>query len=136
MTDELMTPPPKRRRRVMPAGRALVVILVTLLVWAVLYAPELKRSAEAADLGTRRSVSLAILTPVVWLTDHVGLTAASNAAAEAAGRDLNAEVGGGDNGVDPLPSVPPAQEPEHPKKIVRDTDIREPSPDNQLRIAV
>ena len=31
----------------MPAGRALVVIVVTLLVWAVLYAPELKRSAEA-----------------------------------------------------------------------------------------
>ena len=56
------TPEP-RRRRVMPAGRALVVIVVTLLVWAVLYAPELKRSAEAGDVGTRRTVSLALLEP-------------------------------------------------------------------------
>ena len=87
------TPEP-RRRRVMPAGRALVVIVVTLLVWAVLYAPELKRSAEAGDVGTRRTVSLALLDPLVWLTDHTGLTAAANAASRAAGRDPNAEVGG------------------------------------------
>jgi hypothetical protein len=31
----------------------LVVIAVTLLVWAILYAPELKRSSEAGDVGVR-----------------------------------------------------------------------------------
>jgi len=136
MTDEFTTPPPKRRRRVMPAGRALVVILVALLVWAVLYAPELKRSAEAAPVGSRRTVSLALLDPLVWVTDHTGLTAAANAASRAAGRDPNAEVGGVDVGVDELPPAEPNGEPEHHHKIVKDTDMRDPTPDKQLRVAV
>ena len=85
-----------------------VVVLVCLLVWAVLYAPELKRSAEAADVGTRRSVSLALLAPLVWVSDHVGLTAATDSAARLAGRDPNAEVGGVNVGVDPLPPVRPS----------------------------
>src|SRR3954465_10683050 len=135
MTDESTSSPPKRRRRVMPAGRALLVILVALLVWAVLYAPELKRSADAADVGTRRTVSLAILDPLVWVTDHTGLTAAANAAARAAGRDPNGEIGG-DSGVDALPPAEPNQQQEHHHKIVKDTDIREPTPDKQLQVAV
>jgi len=135
MSDDFNASPPKRRR-VMPAGRALIVVLVALLVWAVLYAPELKRSAEAGDVGTRRTVSLAILDPLVWVTDHTGLTAAANAAARAAGRDPNAEVGGVNVGVDPLPSPEPSSGHEHHHKIVKDTDMREPTPDKQLRIAV
>ena len=59
---------------------------------------------EAADVGTRRTVSLAILNPIVWVTDHTGLTAAANAAARAAGRDPNGAIGG-DSGVDALQSV-------------------------------
>src|SRR3954469_7366938 len=135
MSDDFNASPPKRRR-VMPAGRALIVVLVALLVWAVLYAPELKRSAEAGDVGTRRTVSLAILDPLVWVTDHTGLTAAANAAARAAGRDPNAEVGGVNVGVDPLPSPEPSGDQEHHHKIVKDTDIREPTPDKQLQVAV
>jgi hypothetical protein len=119
----------------MPAGRALIVIVVTLLVWAVLYAPELKRSAEAGDVGTRRSVSLALLDPLVWLTDHTGLTVAANAAARAAGRDPNAEVGGVDVGVDPLPPEPSGSPKPH-EHVVHDTPVRAPTPDNQLRVAV
>ena len=38
-------------RRLMPAGRVLVVILVSLLIWTVLYAPTMKRAAEASPLG-------------------------------------------------------------------------------------
>jgi hypothetical protein len=136
MSERPASPPPSFRRRVMPAGRALVVILVTLLVWALLYAPELRRSAEAAPTGTRRTISLAILNPLVWFTDHTGLTAAANAASRAAGRDPNAEVGGVNVGVDPLPPAPPGGEQEHPQKIVKDTDIREPTPDKQLRVAI
>ena len=40
-----------------------------------------RRSSSArrrrAPVGTRRTVSLALLAPLVWLTDHIGLTAAA-----------------------------------------------------------
>ena len=134
------TPPPRDplRRRSMPAGRALIVVLVCLAVWGLLYAPELQRSAEAADVGTRRSIALSLLAPVVWVTDHVGLTAATDEAARLAGRDPNAPVGNIDAGVDPLPPAPtgspePHQSQEPPD---HDTDIREPTSDRQLRVAI
>src|SRR3954453_556205 len=135
MTDESTSSPPKRRRRVMPAGRALLVILVALLVWAGLYAPELKRSADAADVGTRRTVSLAILARLGGATDPTGRTPAANAAARAAGRAPNGEIGG-DSGVDALPPAEPNQQQQHHHKVVKDTDIRGPTPDKQLRVAV
>jgi hypothetical protein len=133
------TPPPHEplRRRSMPAGRALVVVLVTLAVWAVLYAPELRRSAEASDVGIRRSISLALLTPVVWVTDHVGITAATDAAARLAGRDPNAPVGNIDAGVDALPPAPTGTpSPHETEPPTHDTKIREPTVDRQLRVAI
>ena len=121
----------------MPAGRALIVILITLLVWTILYAPELERTADAAPVGTRRSISLSLLTPLVWISDHIGLTAATDAAARAAGRDPRGAVGDIDLGVDQLPPAPstsgtpkPTKQPEH------DTDMREPTPERQLRVAI
>ncbi|MDP9184982.1 MAG: DUF459 domain-containing protein [Actinomycetota bacterium] len=124
-------------RRSMPAGRALVVVFVCLVVWGFLYAPELQRSARASDVGTRRSISLALLSPLVWISDHVGLTNATDAAARLAGRDPNAAVGGVDTGTDPLPSVPPSSRPSRSEgPPIHDTEIREPTPDRQLRIAI
>jgi hypothetical protein len=123
------------RRRPMPAGRVFVVILVTLLVWGLLYSPELKRSALAAPLGTRRSIALAVLGPLAWVSDHTKLTAVTDAAARAAGRDPNAAVGDVNQGVDQLPT--PTKTPtKPPKDPVRNTKMREPTPDHQLRIAV
>jgi hypothetical protein len=125
------------RRRLMPAGRAFVVVLVCLLVWGVLYAPELQRSAKAADVGTRRSISLALLAPVVWITDHVGLTTATNAAARLAGRDPNSAVGNIDAGTDPLPVPTASPEPTRTQEPpTHDTDIREPTPERRLRVAI
>jgi hypothetical protein len=127
------------RRHTMPAGRTLIVVLVCLLVWGLLYAPELRRSAEASDVGTRRSIALSLLTPVVWFTDHVGLTAAVNEASRLAGRDPNAAVGDIDVGTDPLPPPPPSGSPQpskHQHEPDHDTDIREPTPDHQLRVAI
>ena len=124
------------RRRTMPAGRVLIVILVALLVWALLYAPELKRSAEVGPLGTRRTVVLSLLAPIVWVSDHTRLTDLTDAAARAAGRDPNAAIGGDVNaGVDPLPD-PTGSPGKPPKEPVRDTKMREPTVDKQLRIAV
>jgi uncharacterized protein len=138
MSDDERTPDDPRQPRSMPAGRVLIVIVVTLVVWAVLYAPELKRSAEAADVGSRRSVALSLLDPVVWVTDHVGLTAAADAAARLAGRDPNAPVGDIDVGTDELPPAPtgspePSKTQEPPE---HDTDMREPTTDRQLRVAI
>ena len=129
---------PRPRRHAMPAGRTFIVIAVCLLVWTLLYAPELRRSAEAAPAGTRRSLSLALLSPLVWVSDHIGLTNVTDAASRAAGRDPNAAVGGVvggiEVGVDDLPD--PTGTPEPSKPVVHDTKIREPSFDHQLRVAV
>ena len=133
-----------RGRRQMPAGGVLVVIVVCLLLWGVLYAPELKRSSEAQPDGLRRTVSLAILDPIVWVTDHTGLTAVADAVSRALGRDPDAPVGGqaGDvpNIVDELPTFtpPPGQagtHHDHGPPVV-DTPVREPTADDRLRIAV
>jgi lysophospholipase L1-like esterase len=134
--DLLDRPPPGRRG--MPAGRALVVLLVTLLLWALLYAPELKRSAEAHPVGTRRSISLAILSPLAWLSDTLGLTGVTDQAARVAGRNPDAQVGGGidDSDVEPLP--PPSSHHTRPPRPppVRDTPIRDPSGARPLRVVV
>ena len=50
---------PTRTPVSMPAGRALVVILVCLITWTFLYAPTMKRQAEASPEGLRRTLSIA-----------------------------------------------------------------------------
>src|SRR5919109_284686 len=48
-------------RQVGPAGRVLVIGLTCFLVWGLLAAPSLRRSAESAPLGVRRTAALAVL---------------------------------------------------------------------------
>jgi len=134
--DEQADAPPAGRRG-MPAGRVLVVLLLGILLWGALYAPELKRSSEAQPEGLRRTVSLAILDPVVWVEDRLGLTRLIDNATQALGRHPNEPVGGGVGGlqdVDPLPSVPePGNSPMHPQ---RDTTIRIPTSAKPLRVVI
>jgi hypothetical protein len=133
----------------MPAGRVFVVLLISFLLWGLLYAPELQRSAEAQPEGVRRSISLAILEPVVWLSDTIGLTGVTDGTAEALGRDPDAAVGGsvGDIPIDvdeiPTFSPPPSSvgptptaSPAGPGAGQEDTAIRVPTNRNKLRIAV
>jgi hypothetical protein len=133
--DEVPAPehrPP--RRRTMPAGRVLVSLLVTLLLWTLLYAPELKRSSEAQPDGLRKTVSLAVLGPIVWVEERLGIARLADEASTALGRQPDAAVGAGAD-VDPLPSVPPAS---GPPKAPRnhDTKLREPTGSNPLRVVV
>jgi len=134
--DPTDRPPPGRAG--MPAGRVVVVVLTCLLVWGLLYAPELKRSSEAQPEGLRRSVSLAVLSPIVWVEDRVGITAAVNEASRGLGRDPNAAVGGSVGGIpvgiDQIPSAPGGSKPG--RHVVRDTPIRVPTGQNPLRVAV
>jgi len=124
------------RRRAMPAGRVLVTILVGLLVWGVLYAPELKRSSEAQPDGIRRTVSLAILGPVVWAEGRLGLTRLIDDATSALGRNPSLQVGGEGVGVDPLPPAPPITNTHPPRPPRRDTPLRDPTTSKPLRVVV
>jgi lysophospholipase L1-like esterase len=74
-------------RRLMPAGRGLGVILVTLLTWTVLYAPSMKRAAEASPIGARRAVSLAVLKPIAAVSEWVGIDELAGSIERAVGRD-------------------------------------------------
>jgi len=131
-----------RRRTGMPAANVLVVLLVCLLAWGLLYSPELLRSAKTHPDGVRRDVSVAILSPVAWLANVTGLGAVTDAAARAAGRDPDAELGGIVGGVevnvDDLPSFNPKPEfsGRPPIPPVRNTRLRKPTNAQKLRVVV
>jgi lysophospholipase L1-like esterase len=137
-------PSMRRRARGIPAANVLVVLLVCLLAWTVLYAPELLRNARTHEDGIRRDVAVALLSPIAWIADTTGLGAITDAAARAAGRDPDAQVGGVVGGVevtvDDLPtfhprpsSVGPTVAPPPP---VRNTPLREPTSESKLRTVV
>src|SRR5262245_43360053 len=98
-------------RRLMPAGRVLVVLLVTLLVWTLLYAPTMKRAADASPLGIRRTVSLAVLTPFAAVSEWTGVGELAGAIEDAMGKDVGAQ---GDAFVPPPEDIPLA--PEEPEE--------------------
>ncbi|HWL90445.1 MAG TPA: DUF459 domain-containing protein [Actinomycetota bacterium] len=137
-------------RRLMPAGRVLVVLLVTLLAWTLLYAPIMKRAAEASPLGTRRSVSLAILTPIAAVSDWIGLNELANTIERAVGKDLGGPGGAFVPPPEDIPVTPP-EENEDPgdggnggpdgdgdgNGATAEADsIRAPSPDRRLRVVI
>jgi uncharacterized protein len=127
-------PPPGRLG--MPAGRVLTVVLVSLLVWTLLFGPELKRSAEEQPLGLRRTVSIAVLSPFVWVSDLTRLSALTDGVGRALGREGEGQE---EFPVDELPTYTPptgdSPSPD-PKPPTVDTPIRVPSGKEPLRIAV
>ena len=134
-----------RPARGMPAANVLIVLLVCLLAWTLLYAPELERTAKTHPDGLRRDLSLAVVSPIAWLANSVGLGAVTDAAARAAGRDPDAQVGGVvggvEVGVDDLPTTDPqpsksGQTSPPPAPPVKDTRLREPTADDKLRVVV
>ncbi len=122
----------------MPAGRALIVMVVALVTWTFLFAPTLKRASEAQPLGTRRTVSLWVLRPIAAISDFVQLTSATDTASRALGRDPSEAPGGGVDVPPPqdIPTVSPSGSPKPTEPVVKDTKIRRPTPTNELRIAV
>ncbi len=131
---------PGGRRRGMPAGRVLITMLVCLLAWALLFAPELKRSSEAQPLGIRRTVSLTVLDPIAWFSDRIGLSRLTDRAESALGRDPNEAPGGTVGDIpfetDPLPPSQSAGHKGDQRHPARDTTIRSPSAENRLRVDV
>ncbi|MGZ5306636.1 MAG: SGNH/GDSL hydrolase family protein [Actinomycetota bacterium] len=123
----------------MPAGRIFVVMLICLLLWGFLFAPTMKRAAEASPDGARRSAALALLTPFVAISDALQITKLTDAMEQALGRDPNEAPGGGI-------VVPPEPIPSQPGgggdgqggggDVHTRGPIRKPTGTNKLRVAV
>jgi uncharacterized protein len=84
--------PPEPRRA--SARDVFVTIVVCLCLWALLAAPLLQRSAEAGPVGTRRSAALALLRPLVAISDGLLLSGATSSVERALGRDPEGAPGG------------------------------------------
>ena len=67
--------PAAPKRRMAPAGRVLGTMLVCFLVWGLLDARELRRSAEASPIGARRMAALVVLDPLFVVSRWTGMDA-------------------------------------------------------------
>jgi uncharacterized protein len=146
--------PPEPEPRRASARDVLVTILVCLSLWALLAAPLLERNARAGPVGTRRSAALALLRPLVAISDTLFLSRATSSVERALGRDPEVSPGGelvlpafdlpaeelGSTRVPQGPSAePPARADEEDQPSEGPTapnPIRTPSPSNKLRVAV
>ena len=123
-------PVPARAPVSMPAGRALVVILVCLLTWLFLYAPTMKRAAEASVPGLRRTVSIAGLTPLTAISNVLQVTRATDAVRGALGKHAGAAPGG----TLAIPTVPSGVA--NSPTPAATGPIRTPTPGDRLRVVV
>src|SRR5438034_7343393 len=101
--------PLRPRRRVGPAGRVVVIGTVCLVLWGLLAAPALRRAAETAPLGLRRTAALAVLRPLSRLSSLMALDRVQTGVDSALGRH--------DSGAPALPPedvLPPPALPAHP----------------------
>ena len=163
VTEEARSPEPPAPRRA-SAGDVFVTIVVCLSLWALLAAPLLDRSAQAGPVGTRRSAALALLRPLVAISDGLLLSRATDSLERALGRDPEGAPGGelalpafeipadefGPTPIRPAStedpettatdtSAPPAHEGDAraPEEEPAGTNaIRTPIPSNKLRVAV
>ena len=153
--------PPEPRRA--SSRDVFVTIVVCLSLWALLAAPILWRSAEAGPVGARRTAALALLRPLVAISDTLLLSRATSSVERTLGRDpdgapggelalpafdlppsefeptptAHAPTGGSDN---PDTSRPPArggdgEDPAEGPAAAANT-IRTPTRSNKLRVAV
>ena len=125
-----MAQQPTRTPVSMPAGRALVVILVCLITWTFLYAPTMKRQAEASPEGLRRTLSIAGLTPLAAVGDLLQITRATDAVRASLGKDADTAPGGALT----FPTVP--SDVANSPTPGATGPIRKPTPGNRLRVVV
>lgn len=127
---ERPTPTPTRRSDSMPAGRALVVILVCLFTWMFLYSPTMKRQAEASPPGLRRTLSIAGLTPLAAISNVLQITRATDGVRGALGKDADTAPGGALT----VPTVP--SDVANSPTPAATGPIRKPATDDRLRVVV
>lgn len=156
------TPPEPPEPRRASARDVFVTIAVCLSLWAVLAAPILQRSAEAGPVGARRTAALALLRPLVAVSDTLLLSRATSSVERALGRDPDGAPGGElvlpafhlpPSESEPTPAHAPtggSEKPETSRPAARGGDgedpaegppaaanaIRTPTHSNKLRVAV
>lgn len=102
-----------------------------------MYAPTMKRAAEASPDGARRTVAIAVLTPFVAISDTLQITKLTDGVEQALGRDPDEAPGGGIV-VPPeaIPSVPGEGGGDDGGEVHTRGPIRKPTGKNKLRVAV
>jgi hypothetical protein len=85
---------PSRGPRRASARDAFVAILMCLSLWALLAAPILERNAQAGPVGARRTAALAILRPLVAISESLRLSRVTGSVERALGRDPESPAGG------------------------------------------
>lgn len=72
--------------RVMPAGHAIAVVLVALVIGLVLNAPDIRATADRQEAGWKRELAVAAIQPFEWFSRTFRLNVAHNAIDLALGR--------------------------------------------------
>ena len=136
--DGSRTPVPSGRRT-MPAGRVLIVMLVALVVWALLYAPSLKRASEAQPSApdARCRCGCSARSPRSARRCSFERPPTGSRAPWAA-TPRRHPAGGRRARSDDIPTIgPSASVPPPPDEPVeKDTKIRRPTPRDELRVVV
>src|SRR5687767_12083214 len=70
----------------MPAGRAIGVIVVALVIGLILNAPDIRRTADRQEAGWRRDLAVAMIEPFEWFSKTMRLDAPHNLIDAAIGR--------------------------------------------------
>jgi len=111
---------------------------VCLFGWTLLFAPTMKRAAEASPDGARRTAAIALLTPFVAISNAFRITDLTDGVEQALGRDPDEAPGGGI--VVPPEPIPTAPGDDGGKdgggQVHTQGPIRKPTGKNKLRVAV
>ncbi|MCU1500005.1 MAG: hypothetical protein JWM47_3958 [Acidimicrobiales bacterium] len=108
MADEHNFPPEPVERRRVPAGQAMVVVLVSLLVGAVLNADRIDTTAHSQPFGWQRTWALRFTGPVKALSDTIRLNRPREVVSETAGNELEPPPKDTGSVVTAPPTVPDA----------------------------
>lgn len=77
---------PQTEFRVMPAGHAIAVVLVALVIGLVLNAPDIRATADRQEAGWKREMAVAAIQPFEWFSRTFRLSVAHNLIDLALGR--------------------------------------------------
>lgn len=92
-------------RATMPAGRALVIVVIALLVGGLLNVRSLTEAAERQPFGLKRDVSLVLVWPFQQISELLGLDTPRALLTERLGRIEDAGTAGGTTGTGDIPSA-------------------------------
>jgi len=131
VTDEHNFPPEPEERRRVPAGQALAVVLVALLVGALLNADRIDNTAHTQPFGWQRTWALRITGPIKSVSHATGLNLPRKYLAGAADNDVPPPPADTKTVVTVAPTVADAT-----TTTSAPPDYRTPSPDDPVRVLV